>query len=181
MKEAAFQLCMSLSLVDKSQMSTCTVRSETDNERSSISALHDNVNSWSESKCWHDLSALKQMLKETALQLFMSMSMSLVDQSQHVDMHCPLWNKSWKKRQLSFACQYHTSGGSLCTLCFLIHRTCDLQFPPQTSAWCPKSPLLQIQSENVPLQKASDDFHSQTHKGVERSWQFPVYLYIYPV
>ena len=39
--------------------------------------------------------------------------------------------------------------------CFLIHRTCDLEFPPQTSAWCLKSPLLQIQSENVPLQKAS--------------------------
>ena len=39
--------------------------------------------------------------------------------------------------------------------CFLIHRTCDLEFPPQTSAWCLKSPLLQIQSENIPLQKAS--------------------------
>ena len=24
--------------------------------------------------------------------------------------------------------------------CFLIHRTCDLEFRPQTSAWCPKSP-----------------------------------------
>ena len=38
---------------------------------------------------------------------------------------------------------------------FLIHRTCDLELPPQTSAWCSKSSLLQIQSENVPVQKAS--------------------------
>ena len=39
--------------------------------------------------------------------------------------------------------------------CFLICRTCDLEFPPQTSAWCSKSSLFQIQSENVPVQKAS--------------------------
>ena len=59
--------------------------------------------------------------------------------------------------------------------CFLIHRTCDLEFPPQTSAWCPKSPLLQIQSENVSLQKASV---LMIFTRVLSKAEFPVYLYI---
>ena len=86
-------------------MSTCPVCSETNVERNSTSAFHVNVNSWSESTCQHALSTLEQKLKETALQLHMSMS--LVDLSRRVDMRCLLWNRWWKKLLYSFACQCH--------------------------------------------------------------------------
>ena len=35
----------------------------------------------------------------------------------------------------------------------LMHTTCDLDFPFQTSTWCSKFFVFQIQSENVPLRK----------------------------
>ena len=57
-------------------------------------------------------------------------------------------------RRWSHDCSTHQTQ-QVWKACFLIHSTYDLEFPPQTSAWCPKSPLLQIQSENFPLQKAS--------------------------
>ena len=57
-------------------------------------------------------------------------------------------------RRWSHDCSTHQTQ-QVWKACFLIHRTCDLEFPPQSSARCSKSSLLQIQSENVPLQKAS--------------------------
>ena len=77
-------------------------------------------------------------------------------------------------RRWSHDCSTHQTQ-QIWKACFLIQRTCDLEFPPQTSVWCPKSPLLQIQSENVPLQKASvlTTFTRVLSKAV-----FPVYLYI---
>ena len=77
-------------------------------------------------------------------------------------------------RRWSHDCSTHQTQ-QIWKACFLIHRTCDLEFPPQTSAWCPKSPLLQIQSENVSLQKASV---LMTFTRVLSKAEFPVYLYI---
>ena len=77
-------------------------------------------------------------------------------------------------RHWSHDCSTHQTQ-QIWKVCFLIHRTCDLEFPPQTSAWCPKSPLLQIQSENVLLQKASV---LMTLTRVLSKAEFPVYLYI---
>ena len=44
----------------------------------------------------------------------------------------------------------------------LMHTTYDLDFPPQTSAWCSRSFLFQIQSENVPHRKQLYWGHSQS-------------------
>ena len=106
MKEAAFQLCTSLSLVDQSQnvdtphqlwnrwskqcsafpLCMANVNSWSDSEstcRHALSALKQmlkqtalqlHVNSWSESKCRHALSALKQMMKEAAFQLHVNVT-----------------------------------------------------------------------------------------------------------
>ena len=85
-------------------------------------------------------------------------------------------------RHWSHDCSTHQTQ-QIWKVCFLIHRTCDLEFPPQTSAWCPKSPLLQIQVSppSNPIWKRSssksictDDFHM----GVEQSWVSCISVYI---
>ena len=71
------------------------------------------------------------------------------------DLHCLLtFPLSAFCRHWSHDCSTHQTQ-QVWKACFFIHRTCDLEFPPQTYTWCSKSSFLQIQSENIPLQKAS--------------------------
>ena len=130
-------------------MLTWPVCSKTNVERNSTSAFHVNVNvtSWSESTCRHALSALKQKLKETAIELCMSISYLWWEFMYLVLSHAQdLWPA--------------IPSPNLCVM-------------PQVSP--PSNPIWKRSSSKS---ICTDDFHSQTHKGVEQSWQFPVYLYI---
>ena len=46
-------------------------------------------------------------------------------------------------RRWSHDCSTHQTQ-QVWKACFLIHRTCDLEFPPQTSAWCSKKSSLKM-------------------------------------